>query len=66
MTAMTAPWRVTIGRLSIEWMVAAQLAEGAHALLEARPRRSAARGTPPTPGAAWRARVEVWMREIGG
>jgi hypothetical protein len=46
--------------------IAAQLAEGAQVLLDARPRRSAPRGTPPTQGAAWRTRVDVWMGELGG
>ena len=93
---MASPWRVTIGRLTVEWTVAAriagldertvpaapppdptlrslpvaelaaQLAEGAQVLLDARPRRSAARATPATQGAAWRSRVDAWIGELGG
>ena len=46
--------------------IAAQLAEGAQVLLDAPPHRVAARTTPPTQGADWRARVYVWMSELGG
>jgi len=70
--ASTTPWQFTIGRLTIQWAAAARLAGldqrpvGTEAPLEAPPHCVAARTTPPTQGADWRARVYVWMSELGG